>query len=332
MIGLHWKLRQNLKHLKNDGLLNVLTCLILHADNTLRAWPKKKTIEAETDYGSTVVSAAIRRLQEMDAIILVPQTKRIGKQKRLPLTRNVYQLTGVLTIDGETTEYLHLSPEGWENVRQQLRDLQEKLGSNNEPNEGPESEPSSENEDQQGSEITTQLGPESEPQKDESRKDSTEKISDKKTPEKRKGTSQSNGRSIPIVNTAIQPTKRVQTTWTTADGITHSAQSAWDLACVNLAKILDLGTYQTMLGDATLVDFDARFKTFVVVIDNLKARRPQNHIYFNVIYHAVVAVLGDRDADVRFLTRADWLVRGNPSPAAPQPLPEPVQAGAQASL
>ena len=157
MIAYNWKLRENLKHLKLHGMLNVLTCLMLHCDNTLRCWPLKTTIQQETGFGSVSVTDAIKGLQDMKAIILVPPDKRVGQQKNLPDTRHVYQLTGVLVIEDKASEYLHLAPEGWANVRQQLTDLKDEEGSGNEPGErqlGSPPEPS----EQQGSPKATQQG------------------------------------------------------------------------------------------------------------------------------------------------------------------------------
>jgi hypothetical protein len=123
MVALHWELRNHLHVLKNDGMLSILTALFLHADNTLRCWPSRATLAEETGIGESTISRAITKLKAMKAIITVPVDKRVGRQSRLSKRKNVYQLTGVMEVDNKAVKYLHLTPEGWENVVEQLDDL-----------------------------------------------------------------------------------------------------------------------------------------------------------------------------------------------------------------
>jgi hypothetical protein len=115
------------------------------------------------------------------------------------------------------------------------------------------------------------------------------------------------------IKSPIQPTMRVKTGWETADG-NRTVQDAWNLTCSRMERILDRATFDTMVGGSTLADFDPSTKTFIVVLDNLQAYGKRYQIHFNTIYHILLTVYGDPKADVRFLTRADWLLRAGAVP------------------
>lgn len=110
------------------------------------------------------------------------------------------------------------------------------------------------------------------------------------------------------ITSLIQPTGRVKTRWETADG-NRTVQDAWNLVCSRMERILDRATFDALIGGATLADFDPSTKTFIVVLGNLQAYGKRYQIHFNTIYHVLRTVYGDTKADVRFLTRSDWLLR-----------------------
>lgn len=115
------------------------------------------------------------------------------------------------------------------------------------------------------------------------------------------------------VSAPIQPTVRVKTLWETSDG-DRTVQHAWDHTCGRMERILDRSTFDTVVGATTLADFDPKTKTFIVVLGNLQAYSKRYQIHFNTIYRILLSVYGDPNADVRFLTRADWLLRAQPLP------------------
>lgn len=108
---LNWELRKALPSLGEGHRLNVLIALILRSNVRMRCYPSMETIAADTGKSISVVSDAKLWLQEHGAFYLVPYKLRVEDEKSLPVRQHVYQLTGVLRIDGMTYPYLYLSPE-----------------------------------------------------------------------------------------------------------------------------------------------------------------------------------------------------------------------------
>lgn len=111
MATLHWALRAHLKDLRDDGRLALLTALILHANIRMRCWASTDLLISETGWSRVPVVAAKKWLGEHGAFVLVPFRKRVDEELKLPRRQHVYQLTGILRLDGETVPYLFLSPE-----------------------------------------------------------------------------------------------------------------------------------------------------------------------------------------------------------------------------
>ncbi len=121
----HWNFRKHLKHFRPDGRLHVLMSIYLHKNIRLRSWPSNELIHDETDLSSASVSKAIKWLSDIHAIMLVPYGKRVGDEKKLAKRKHIYQLTGVMKIDGKFRPYLNLSPEGWSGIIQEIKELNE---------------------------------------------------------------------------------------------------------------------------------------------------------------------------------------------------------------
>lgn len=125
MSDLNWKLRDYLHELRDDGRLYVLLTIYLHRNGRNRSYPSNKRIMKSTGYASAPVSEAIKWLIEHKAFLLVPYDKRVGEEVRLPKRKNIYQLTGVIELDGKLIEYLFMTPEGWHSIIYELRQLGE---------------------------------------------------------------------------------------------------------------------------------------------------------------------------------------------------------------
>lgn len=104
---LDFQLREALPHLSKNARLNVLVALILHANIRNRCYPSLDLLCVETGFGLEAVNKAKSWLIECGAIERVPYGQRVGKEKKLPPRQNVYQLTGVIKIDGKSHAYLY---------------------------------------------------------------------------------------------------------------------------------------------------------------------------------------------------------------------------------
>jgi hypothetical protein len=111
MSVLDWRLRDALHHLSTNGRLNVLIALILRANVRNRCYPSMKLIAKETGFGLATITEAKKWLEEHGAIEVVPYAQRVGDEKeKIKSTRqHVYQLTGVLKVDGVTYPYFYVS-------------------------------------------------------------------------------------------------------------------------------------------------------------------------------------------------------------------------------
>lgn len=107
MTALDWQLRGGLVHLRDNGRLNVLVALILHANIRNRCWPSLDLLCKETGFGLEAVNKAKKWLSEHKAIEVVKYAQRLDEEKALPPRQNVYQLTGYLRIEGEIYRYLY---------------------------------------------------------------------------------------------------------------------------------------------------------------------------------------------------------------------------------
>lgn len=120
---LHWELRKHLKDLRDDGRLAVLTALILHSNIRLRCWVSVDLLVAETGWSRPLVSKAKAWLHERGAFVLVPYRKRVDEELKLPTRQHVYQLTGMMDIDGKPIKYLFMNPEAEDAIKAVLSTL-----------------------------------------------------------------------------------------------------------------------------------------------------------------------------------------------------------------
>lgn len=119
-LALNWELREYLHEFREndpdldagrDARLPVLTMMILHANNRLRCWPSTDTLCKETGFGSAAVVDARKWLIKKQAIQLVPNDKREGKEKELPVRQFVYQITGTIITSQGARPYIAMSEE-----------------------------------------------------------------------------------------------------------------------------------------------------------------------------------------------------------------------------
>ncbi len=111
MATLAWELRSALPYLREEGRLAVLMALVLHTNIRMRCWPSTHTLTKETGWNSASVTKAKKWLQEHGAFALVPFAKRLDEEEALPRRQHVYQMTGILRIEGRIICYLYLTPE-----------------------------------------------------------------------------------------------------------------------------------------------------------------------------------------------------------------------------
>jgi hypothetical protein len=123
MATLHWEMRGMLKEMREEGRLAVLTALILHANIRMRCWPSVPLLIDETGWSSASVTAAKVWLIEHGAIVLVPYRKRVDEECRLPRSKHIYQLTGMMNIGGETKPYLYMTPESEQAIKVVLAEI-----------------------------------------------------------------------------------------------------------------------------------------------------------------------------------------------------------------
>ncbi len=105
------RIKHILHHFRDSGRLNVLIALISHANVRNRCYPSMRLIAKETGYALEAVNEAKKWLEEHGAIEMVKYQQRVGDERRIKSVRqNVYQLTGVINIDGVEHPYLYVSP------------------------------------------------------------------------------------------------------------------------------------------------------------------------------------------------------------------------------
>lgn len=123
---LNWNLRYNLSHFKGSSL-NVLISIMLHCNWHFRAWPTNAKMKKETGRESQAVSKAIEHLVSINAIALVPEEHRSGKQEnKLSRRKNIYQLTGFLQDGDDVYPYFvfdSMPPEQIESLVTALEEL-----------------------------------------------------------------------------------------------------------------------------------------------------------------------------------------------------------------
>lgn len=92
-----YDLKRAMKFLSKDNRWNMLTVLMLHANERNRCWVSMDTIqEMATGGNRRKATRAKKWLEKHLAFELVPFDKRVGKELNLQPRQHIYQLTGLL--------------------------------------------------------------------------------------------------------------------------------------------------------------------------------------------------------------------------------------------
>lgn len=146
-----------------EARLPVLMWLVLSANNRNRAWAKADTIAEQIGHRRAGVLAALQWLADHKAIVNVQPKYRQGREAQISTRSPVWQLTGVLEVDGAFHEYLHMPKQARQDAISELQamgedeiaialDLDDAESTDNGPSIGPVS-------DSSGSEKRTQQSP-----------------------------------------------------------------------------------------------------------------------------------------------------------------------------
>lgn len=87
-----------------------LIYLWMSANALNRAWPKVETIASKTGRSLGKTDEILDWLHERGALLKVPYECRLLEEKKLPVRKSVYQLTGVMQLGGEWVHYMHFQP------------------------------------------------------------------------------------------------------------------------------------------------------------------------------------------------------------------------------
>lgn len=104
---LNYELKIVLKHLRDQGRLAVLIDFITSTNRRGRCWKTVDRIAADTGWGKNSVVDAIDWLRKSGALEFVPYKLRIGEEKDGGPNGKVYEITGEITIEGQTYQYLY---------------------------------------------------------------------------------------------------------------------------------------------------------------------------------------------------------------------------------
>lgn len=107
MPRMHSRYRELLPVLK-PSQKDVLMALCTRANDRLRCWPSTERLIADTGLHLNSVIEARKYLIETGAIKLVLGKDRVGDEKKLPPRQFVYELTGVICLNGQMVPYLYV--------------------------------------------------------------------------------------------------------------------------------------------------------------------------------------------------------------------------------
>lgn len=119
---LHWKMREILPQMQEEGRLNVLIAMLLRCNIRMRCYPALETLVDDTGLSIATVNRGKNWLIECGFVVLVPYKKRIDDELKLSRRHNVYQLTGVCTVSGKEYQYLYLTDVAMEELQNRVRD------------------------------------------------------------------------------------------------------------------------------------------------------------------------------------------------------------------
>lgn len=122
MSTLHWKMREILPIMQEEGRLNTLIAMLLRCNIRMRCYPSLETLVSDTGLSIATVNRAKNWLLECGFVVLVPYKLRVDDELKLSRRHNVYQLTGVCTVNGSEIQYLFMTDVAMQELRNRVRD------------------------------------------------------------------------------------------------------------------------------------------------------------------------------------------------------------------
>jgi hypothetical protein len=130
LLTIHWNMMKRTGDLRREegrgreARLDVLMNLVGRANMRLRCWPTVEQIMEDTGFTDrNIISSALAWLYEHGAIYYVPVDKRIGPERAISKRRNVYQLTGMIRLNGEAVPFVVMQDGEIDSVVAELQDL-----------------------------------------------------------------------------------------------------------------------------------------------------------------------------------------------------------------
>lgn len=105
---------------RTEARFPILFALALYANQRNRAWPDPETLAADTGYGYARVIDALQWLADRGAIYNVPADKRSGAEKKVRANKHIYQLTGLIRINGQTVPYQYMLEEEQQHMLEEI--------------------------------------------------------------------------------------------------------------------------------------------------------------------------------------------------------------------
>ena len=107
MTVINWRIRELLPHV-TEGQLKLLLALLSRCNARNRCWPTTQQLATDTGLHHDTIVGHRRMLVISGAIELVPCSKRVAEEKKLPPRQFVYQMTGIMNVNGVDVPYLYL--------------------------------------------------------------------------------------------------------------------------------------------------------------------------------------------------------------------------------
>lgn len=129
IITLHWDVKKFMKGMSASekgskmARLHVLVYLMACANQRCRCWPSIPRMADETGISASTINEAKEWLITHKALAIVPFDKREGKERAISHRQNVYQLTGVVEIEGKLWSYMLMNDEIKAAIEEELKDL-----------------------------------------------------------------------------------------------------------------------------------------------------------------------------------------------------------------
>lgn len=140
-IIIHWDIKKYMKGMSAGdkgsrmARLHVLVYLMASANQRYRCWPSIPRMADETGISASTINEAKEWLIEHKALAIVPFEKREGKELKVSHRQNVYQLTGVIEIEGTIYPYILMNDEIKAAIEEELKDLNFSLNVNSDRSE-----------------------------------------------------------------------------------------------------------------------------------------------------------------------------------------------------